>query len=306
MILMFQIELNVLGFFFFWGGRGGGARIQYKSPPVSLNVCQLPASTIAYFSLVTLSSLSIKFPASIMAFNLTPEELVRFHAYIQQGGPLTPSAPNTAPNIHPPAFQPSQVPSSASGPPPTQPLSSFIQQTQVQAQPSVTQPTFQPTPSQTPSSGPPATPHPLSSFLQQTQVQGQPSMIQPPPVSQLYQNVRSHQPQAGLGHPAAVTSRPGTSFNPFLQVGGAALSLPTTHANQARMASALSSIPRNPSLPRRGRRGPAQHPPALPSSRKVSINNCLSQDASGGHSLRIIVKVMPPPVSRSCSTDSLK
>lgn len=237
-----------------------------------------------------------------MAFNLTPEELVRFHAYIQQGGSLTPSAPNTAPNFHLPAFQPTQAPPSGP-PPPTQPLPSFMQQTQVQAQPSVINPTFQLTPSQAPSSAPPAT-QPLPNFLQQTQVRAQPSTTQPPPVSQPYQNVqfRPHQP----GHPATVTSRPATSFNPFLQVGNAALSLPTAHANQARMASALSSIPRNPSLPRRGRRGPAQHPPALPSSRKVSINNCLSQDASGGHSLRIIVKVMPPPVSSSCPTNRLQ
>ena len=234
-----------------------------------------------------------------MAFNLTPEELARFHAYIQQGGSLTPSAPNPAPNPHPSAFQPTQVPSSipsASVTSTIQPLLS--QQTQVRAQPSAIQPAFQPT--QFASSGPPST-QPL--LLQQTQPQPQPqpSMTQPPPVSQLYQNIRPHQ----LGHPAttSTTYRPNTSFNPFL--GGAALGLPTAHANQARLASALSSIPRNPSLPRRGRRGPAQHPPALPSSRKVSINNCLSQDPSGSHSLRVIVKVLPPPVSTSSSPSTI-
>ena len=231
-----------------------------------------------------------------MAFNLTPEELARFHAYIQQGGSLTPSAPNPTPNLHPPAFQPTQT--TSFGPTTAQPFPSFLQSTQVQAQPSVNQPTFQPT--QAPSSGPPAT-QPLHLRQVQVQVQAQPSepMIQPPPVSQLYQNIRPQQSR----HPSSstITSRPGTSFNPFLQVGGAALSLPTAHANQARLASALSSIPRNPTLPRRGRRGPAQHPPPLPSSRKVSINSCLSQDASGSHSLRIIVKVMPPPVSSSHS-----
>ena len=226
------------------------------------------------------------FLVSIMAFNFTPEEFARFHAYIQQGGSLTPSAPN----LHPPqaAFQPTQV--SSSGPPATQPFP--LQQTQVQSQPSVIQPVFQPTQPEVPSTGPPPT-QPFLLQQPETQVQSQPSMIQPPPVSQLYRSIRPHQ----LGHPAATTSCPGTSFNPFF--GGAALSLPTAHANQARLASALSSIPRNPSLPRRGRRGPAQHPPALPSSRKVSINNCLSQDASGSHSLRIIVKVIPPPVSNS-------
>jgi hypothetical protein len=217
-----------------------------------------------------------------MAFNLTPEELARFHAYIQQGVSSTSSAPNPVPNLYPPAFQPTQAPSSGPSTA-TQPLPSFLQQTQVQAQPSAIQPTQVP-PSQ---AGPPAT-HPF--FLQQTQVQAQPSLIQPPPVSQLYQNIRPHQPQV-----ATTTSHPGMSFNPFL--GGAALSLPTAHANQAHLVSAQSTIPRNPSLPQRGRREPAQHLPALPSSRKVSINNCLSEDGSGSHSLKIIVKIMPPPVS---------
>jgi hypothetical protein len=179
-----------------------------------------------------------------MAFNLTPEELARFHAYIQQGGSLTPSAPNPRPS----AFQHTQVPSS--GPSAAQP---FLQQTQVQNQPSViqSQAGLQPTNTQFTnftSSGPSSI-QPLHS--QQTQAHAQPSMTQPPPISQLYQNIRPHQ----LGHPQAATtsttsysSRPNMGFNPFL--GGAALNLPTAHANQARLASALSSIPRNPSLPR--------------------------------------------------------
>ncbi|KAF8804651.1 hypothetical protein BYT27DRAFT_7213790 [Phlegmacium glaucopus] len=196
-----------------------------------------------------------------MAFNLSPEELARFHAYIQQGGSLTPSAPNPAPNPHPPAFQPTQVLA------PRQPQSTIFSPSQVSP------PSLATSHSQQPSGLHAA----------------QPSIVQPPPISQLYQNIRPHQ----LGHPATTASRPGTSFNPFL--GGAALGLSTAHANQARLASALSTIPRNPSLSRRGRRGPAQHPPALPSSRKVSINSCLSQDASGGHLLRITVKVLPPP-----------
>ena len=95
-------------------------------------------------------------------------------------------------------------------------------------------------------------------------------MIQPPPVSQPYHTIQPPQPQA-------FTSHPGTSFHPFLE--GAALGIPTAHANQTCLYLALSSIPRNPNLPQRGQRGPAQHPPVLPSSRKVSINNCLSQDA---------------------------
>lgn len=136
-----------------------------------------------------------------MAFNLTPEELARFYAYIQQGGSLTSSAPNPAPNHCPSAFaafHPTQVPSSESGPSATQPFP--LQQTQVpsQAQSLAIQPVFQPT--QFASSG--------SSVTQPLQVQTQPLMTQPPPVSQLYQNIRPHQ----LGHPATTTSRPSTSF----------------------------------------------------------------------------------------------
>ena len=206
-------------------------------------------STIAPFKfLLPLSPHYLIFLVNIMAFNFTPEELAQFHAYIQQGRSLTPSAPNSAlaaPNPHPPVFQPTQVPSSQAGPLTSTPLPSFQQQTpsQVYAQPSISviQPAFQLT--QVPSSGPPPTSQPLPRFPQQTQVQPQPSTIQPPPVSQLYQNTRPHQP----GHSATINSHPGPSFNPFL--GGAALSLLTAHANQAHLASALSSIPQNPTLP---------------------------------------------------------
>jgi hypothetical protein len=190
---------------------------------------QLPIPYSHSFTIVIL--LSIIFVISIMAsFNLTPEELARFHAYIQQGGSLPPSAPNLTPNPLPSAFQPTQVPLSA---------------------PSSTQPFFsnlQPTPSQVPSQAQPSAIQPIQVassasqasatqpfFLQPTQGQ---TPSQPPPVSQLYQNIRPHQ----ISHPATTTtSRPGTTFNPFL--GGAGLSLPTAHANQARLASALSSIP---------------------------------------------------------------
>ena len=98
-----------------------------------------------------------------MAFNLTPEEFACFHAYIQQGGSLTPLEPTTAPTPNPSAIQ--SGPSASA----TQPLFLPVQQTQVQAQPLATQPAFQPT--QFASSGPPAT---QSLPLQQTQAQSQP------------------------------------------------------------------------------------------------------------------------------------
>jgi hypothetical protein len=84
---------------------------------------------------------------------------------------LTSSAPNPAPNHCPSvfaAFQPTQVPSSESGPSATQPFP--LQQTQVpsQAQPLAIQPAFQPTQFASSASG--------SSVTQTLQVQTQPSM----------------------------------------------------------------------------------------------------------------------------------
>ena len=89
---------------------------------------QLPIPYSHSFTIVIL--LSIIFVISIMAsFNLTPEELARFHAYIQQGGSLPPSAPNLTPNPLPSAFQPTQVPLSA--PSSTQPFFQICNQLQV-------------------------------------------------------------------------------------------------------------------------------------------------------------------------------
>lgn len=156
------------------------------------------------------------------------------------------------------------------------------------------------------SRGPPVPPPPSQAqpFMSQAQLplsqpgQSSTQAVASVPVTQIFQPMASssiHSPQA-LGHPQPV-SRQRTNFHPFLS-----MNLPTAQANQARMASAASTLPRSAPLPRRGRRGPAQHPPGLQAirPRRVSAEQCFSTDMMGGQVLRLTVKVLPtPPVSIS-------
>lgn len=125
----------------------------------------------------------------------------------------------------------------------------------------------------------------------QPQIAPSASGIQPQqsaPITQVYQP--SGRRSQNVGHPQP-TGGQSASFHPFL-----GLNLPTANANQARMASASSTIPRSTPLPHRGRRGPAQHPPSLPPvTRRPSAELCHGFDISGASILRILVKVMPPP-----------
>src|SRR4030088_405539 len=89
-----------------------------------------------------------------------------------------------------------------------------------------------------------------------------------PPITQLYHSNRLSQ----QGQPASSSGIQTTLPHAFI---GTRLNLPTTGtANQARLASARNSIPRQVSLPSRGRRRTAaQQPPVLP--RALSgINQC--------------------------------
>lgn len=114
-----------------------------------------------------------------------------------------------------------------------------------------------------------------------------------PPITQLYQPS-----QQGVGHPAPNSfpvSQP-PAFHPFI---GTRPNLPATSiANQARLASAQNTIPRQVSLPRRGRRrGVAQQPPILSrSSSKISIQQCFVSDAPVP-TICVVVRVFPPLVS---------
>ena len=112
-----------------------------------------------------------------------------------------------------------------------------------------------------------------------------------PPITQLYQSAQQ-------GHPAPSSfpvSQP-PSFHPFI---GTSQNLSATSiANQARLASAQNTIPRQVSLSQRGRRrGVAQQPPILSrTSSKISIQQCFVSDAPVP-TIRIVVRVFPPLVS---------
>jgi hypothetical protein len=133
---------------------------------------------------------------------------------------------------------------------------------------------------------------PAAPSSSQSQIAPPASGIQshPAPITQLYQP--SGRRLQSLGNPQPAAGPSSNLMPPFL-----GFNLPTANANQARMASASATLPRPASLPRRGRRGPAQNPPSLPSTmaRKASAELCFGFDISGNSILRILIKVMPPP-----------
>lgn len=121
-----------------------------------------------------------------------------------------------------------------------------------------------------------------------------------------YQSARL--PVAPQGFPSSSvnisSSGPSAAPGPFLgfnQLGGMSHA---SQVNQQRLASAQATLPRAPSLQaRRARRtrGPAIHPPSLPTTRKPTIGTtCLTEvfnsDGSTSQGLKIIVKVYPPQV----------
>jgi hypothetical protein len=128
------------------------------------------------------------------------------------------------------------------------------------------------------------------------------------PVTERYQSARAlpavvNSSQGVQGHPSSLPAAPAglgfpatSSQQPFLGMHSLGLNLATGHVNQARLASASATIPRQPSLTRRGRRrGPAVHPPSLPNTRP-DIRQCYVEGAPDS-TLRITVKVYPPHVS---------
>jgi len=118
---------------------------------------------------------------------------------------------------------------------------------------------------------------------------GQAAQAGIPPITQLYQPSRlSHQ-----GHPASLPASQPPAFHPFL---GSGLNLPATSiANQARLASASTTIPRQVALPHRTsrRRGVASQPPVLSrATPQVSIQQCFVEGAPVP-TVRVIVRVFP-------------
>lgn len=156
-----------------------------------------------------------------------------------------------------------------------------------------------------PSSGPaaaasnalPAEPLPTSSSSQSAG----PAPIGP------YQSARL--PMAPQGFPSSLvnisSNGPSSSTPPFLgfnQLGGISNA---SRVNHQRLSSAQATLPRAPSLQtrqsRRRPRGPAIHPPSLPTVRKPSIGNtCLTElfnsDGSTTQGVKVIAKVYPPQV----------
>jgi hypothetical protein len=106
------------------------------------------------------------------------------------------------------------------------------------------------------------------------------------PITQLYHSTRQEH------------STSQTGFHPFI---GARLNLPSTSiANQARLASASNTIPRQVSLPIRGRRRNRVHqaPTLSRTVPKVSIEDCKVDDLDTlVPSVRIVARVLPPLVN---------
>lgn len=111
------------------------------------------------------------------------------------------------------------------------------------------------------------------------------------PIQNVYQSARTL--------PALASNPPSTS-QPFLGFSALAPpsgSLATQSANQARLASAAATIPRQQQVARRGsrRRGPARPPPTLAHHPiRAKIENCLLE--TDPETIRVQVRVYPPTV----------
>ena len=248
-----------------------------------------------------------------MAFNFTPEELVRYQAFLQyqqsagqsEAPPLSltslaqSTSTSTIPNSIAPSSGSVQVNSHVPAPlnlpqAPVLSSNSGVVSYVLGATASQSLPFHgsqqQSTGSQTYSHSQPL--GPLSSQLQQLP----PPSQAVPSITQLYQNTRAqHQ-----GHPAAAASAV-PSFHPFF---GTGLNISTSHANQARMASASATIPRNPPLNRR-RQGPSAAAPTLPQvSSRMTIEKCM-QEGAEVPSIRMTIRVFPPLIGFTFSCSSL-
>jgi hypothetical protein len=138
----------------------------------------------------------------------------------------------------------------------------------------------------------------------------------PPPISQLYQRPQtpalsqhsapgypSH-PPPGPGHPTGPTQNT-SSFQPFLGINNLGVGFAAGHANQARLASAAATLPRQPALNRRTSRstrtrGPAIQPPSIPvelaPGSALHLRSCFVS-GTPDPVVRLTVKVYPPAVS---------
>lgn len=117
------------------------------------------------------------------------------------------------------------------------------------------------------------------------------STLHPQPTSQSAQS--QHMP-ISQPYPSAHPTT-STGFQPFLGMQNLGIHLATGNANQARLSSAASTLPRPPALTRRRARGPSRHPPTLPRPEKQDVAHCYVDNALVP-TVRITVKVYPPSV----------
>jgi hypothetical protein len=150
----------------------------------------------------------------------------------------------------------------------------------------------------------PTEPNPPSSTPTQSIALSQPLVAPTAPPITRYQSRRTSQlPPAPLGHPSALVVSSAGPSQPILGFNSLSVSL-AGQVNQQRLASAATRIPRQPALPVRGRRvrGPAIHPPVLPSARgRRDVLTACSTTTIGETGLRtsqlfVRVKIYPPQV----------
>ena len=122
----------------------------------------------------------------------------------------------------------------------------------------------------------------------------------PRPITQLYQ---SHQHSAS-GHPSSGHPSTPSPFQPFLGISNLGVGLAAGHVNQARLASAATTLPRQPTLSccasRSARtRGPARQPPSIPAEltpgSALHLRSCFVP-GTPGPVVWLTVKVYPPAV----------
>ena len=134
----------------------------------------------------------------------------------------------------------------------------------------------------------------------------------PPPITQLYQRppapapsqnsapANVHPSYPSSGHPTRNTS----SFQPFLGINNLGVGFAAGHANQARLASAATTLPKQPTLSRRTSRstrtrGPAIQPPSIPvelaPGSALHLRSCFVP-GTPDPVVRLTVKVYPPAV----------
>lgn len=208
------------------------------------------------------------------------------------------------------AFTPPQPPHSLpppsvytpSQPPPSQPSATVFTPFQSQPSPSRPPPSVY-TPSQPPpSQSPLSTNHTVQPITDQY-LSSAISRVQP----------ASHDVTSTyLGHPTSST-RALSSSQPFLGFNELSIGM-TGQANQRRLASAATHLPRQPQLVTRGsrvnrgrRRGPAIHPPSLPRGPTVEDCTYVASSANGNDLQMVRIRAyIYPPKSPSISRVSKK